>query len=104
MTPQEYLQHRERIDKAIMELKALNMEMCELAEAAPFPANVRQANADDIQPGAIIWYKRDDSPHYDRPYYWNVVETPLHYGDAFKAYIAEDGCRYGLQGAWVEVA
>ena len=24
-----------------------------------------------------------------------------HYGDDFRAYYADDGCRYGLYGAWV---
>lgn len=58
---------------------------------------LRPAQACDIVIDAIIYYFDGDNGPF-----WRIVEEPLHYGDAFKAYEADDGCRYGLDGAFVE--
>ena len=51
-----------------------------------------------IVEGAIIWYKHgDDGP------FWRFVYSLGYYGDAFKAYTANDGSRYGIDDAWIEV-
>lgn len=64
---------------------------------APFPFNFRPAVAEDIVLGAIIWYKEgDDGP------FWAIVEELNYTGDDWKAF-SFDGCRYGLNGAFVEV-
>lgn len=98
MTPTEYIEMRKPIRNAIMQLKQAEVAMWQAANAAPLPANLRPAEADDIQRGAIIWYKHGDTGHF-----WQIVAAPLHYGDAFKAYEAEDTSRYGLHDAWIEV-
>jgi len=66
--------------------------------AKPPKKQLRRARADDIRTGLIVWHER---PAEHGGWYWHVVAKPMHYGDAFKAYCADDGCRYGLRGAWV---
>ena len=68
------------------------------AKECPLPVTLRPANADDIVAGAVIWYPQGDEGHF-----WKIVSEPRFYGDAFKAYVADDGSRYGLDGAYVEV-
>ncbi len=67
-----------------------------IAQAARLPNVIRYANNRDIIKGAILWYA-DDSV------YWLMVDEVLRPSDPYKAYIAHDGCRYGLDGAFVEV-
>ena len=99
MTPAEYQRLRKPILDAIDQLRAADVAMYESTLQSPLPANLRPATADDIHPDAIIWYKHGG----ENGYFWQIVDRPLHYGDAFKAYEAEDGCRYGLHDAWVEI-
>ena len=67
-------------------------------EGATLPEKLRQAVARDIVEGAIIWYPEgDDGP------FWVMVEEVMYPSDNWKAFVAEDGCRYGLHGAFVEV-
>ena len=98
MTPEEFQTIQTQAESAIEALRRLISEAHALASEAPLPDNLRPANADDIKVGAIVWYKRGDEGPF-----WQIVERPLYYGDAFKAYTAEDGCRYGLDDAWIEV-
>ena len=98
MTPQQYLQIKRALDKVIRVANA-QIEAAETkAHKCPFPKHVRPAEPDDIFPGKIIWHKGGDDGDF-----WNVVEEPLRYGSDFKAYTADDGCRYGLKDAYVEV-
>ncbi|WSH76894.1 hypothetical protein U8Q02_41075 (plasmid) [Rhizobium leguminosarum] len=62
----------------------------------PLPANLRPAVPGDIIPGAIIWYP--SSPGC----LWAEVESVMDPTDDFKGYLSS-GCRYGLQGAFVEL-
>ncbi len=68
----------------------------ELAGEVRLPCNTRRATAKDVTEGAILWYS-------DYSEYWLMVDEVLRPSDEFKAYIAHDGCRYGLDGAFVEV-
>ena len=71
------------------------------AKETPLPEKLRPATADDIKVGAIIWYiDRDEDAGGP---YWKYVDELLHHGAQWKAFTAEDGCRYGLDGAFVEV-
>lgn len=64
----------------------------------PLPANLRPATAEDLgKVGQLVWYPRWDARK------WCVVRESDHYGDQWKAFTAHDGCRYGLDGAFVEV-
>ena len=62
------------------------------------PKKIRKALSADIVEGAIIWYVMDDGERY-----WKLVEYVDCPGCDFKGYTAEDGCRYGLQNAYVGV-
>ena len=86
------------------ELSNARLRMDEALEKAEeeveLPANIRRAIASDIKQGAIIWYprwKEEDGRC------WNIVEEVLRASDDWKAYCAQDGCRYGLDGAFIEV-
>jgi hypothetical protein len=68
------------------------------ANKVALPDNLRPATASDVKVGAIIWYKHGDEDHF-----WQMVEEVHYPDDAFKAYTAHDGCRYGLDDAWVEL-
>ena len=67
------------------------------ADDAELPEHLRPATASDIVEDHIIWYVREGYHH------WKLVENVLRPDDEFKAYTAHDGCRYGLDGAFVEV-
>jgi len=74
------------------EIKALDE-----AENAKLPEKLIKAQAKDIVEGGVIWY-----PECDGDRVWNIVEEVLRPDDNWKAYCAQDGCRYGLDGAFVE--
>lgn len=84
--------------------RAMNLESSveKAAEAAPLPDSLRPATKEDIVVGAVIWYPRW---HKEDPSgrCWNIVDQVLFPSDAFKAYCAHEGCRYGLDGAFVEL-
>jgi hypothetical protein len=99
MTPKDYLEI-EIEQRAIIAAaqKRISVAREEAEKAMPPHDELRPARPEDIAPGLIVWRERE------RKYggwYWHVVEEPLHYGDDFKAYCADDGCRYGLRGAFV---
>lgn len=98
MTPQEYLKIERRQHRIIAAAQQRIEDARRKANLCPIPKNLRPAEADDITPSAIIWHEGEAGGHF-----WNIVDEPLHRGDPFKAYVADDGCRYGLHGAYVEV-
>lgn len=100
MTPEEYLTI-ETEQRAIIDAAHAKIDKARtLADKAKPPAKhmLRRARADDIRERLIVWHEREAK--YGG-WYWHVVQQPEHYGDEFKAYTADDGCRYGLNGAWV---
>lgn len=102
MTPQEYIETEQRLQSKINDLEHQIADARELADKCPLPSNRRPAEPDDIKSGAVIWYEEWAS-RGDGTAGWCIVDEPRHYGDPFKAFIADDGCRYGLEGASVEV-
>lgn len=98
MTPSEYLKIRDEQNAIIEAAEAVIFNAAEAARECPIPVNLRPATPADIVEGAIIWHKNGDAGDY-----WNVVEEVLHPDDPFKAYYSEDGCRHGLDEAYVEV-
>lgn len=100
MRPHEYLEIKLEQDRIIRKAKRLINSAHSKAQLCAPPKKQRPATPDDIVVGAVIWHSREKP--YGGPF-WNVVEEPLHYGDPFKAYTADDGCRYGLCGAYVEL-
>ncbi len=55
------------------------------------------AGPTDIVEGKILYYPDEDEP------FWKIVDEVLKPHSDWKAYCAQDGCRYGLDGAYVEV-
>lgn len=95
MTPREYLEIKRQVENNIKRLKLVLRDAFESAQQHPFPENVRSATAQDIAVGQVVWY-REDSSH------WLIVDEVLNPSDSFKAFLS-DGCRYGLDGALIEV-
>jgi hypothetical protein len=96
MTPKQF-QQIEREQSAIIAAAHRSVGVArESVDKLPPIAQLRKAEARDITEGAIIWHDNGDDG-----WFWNIVSEPRHHGDAYKAYVADDGCRYGLNGAWV---
>lgn len=97
MTPKEY-QIIEKEQLAIIgRANEIIFQAREEADKSPFPRHVRPAEPKDIVVDAIIWHDNGNA------YYWNIVCEVLRPNDPFKAYCADDGCRYGLDGAFIEI-
>jgi hypothetical protein len=80
-------------------------ELQRQAELAEIPEKLRPAEAKDIVEGAIIWYPeyRDVSDELHPCRGWQYVSEVYRPNDDFKAYCSHDGCRHGLDGAFVEL-
>lgn len=99
MTPEEYAEVVKEQNVIIKKAYSIiNKARCK-ADKAKMPKNIRAATAKDMVEGNIIWHKREVK--YGGPF-WNIVDAVLSPNDLFKAYCADDGCRYGLDGAFVK--
>ena len=96
ITPQTYLKIKKQQEAFIDKARERIIKAYNSAYLCPVPKNIRKATARDIVEDAIIWY-----PDWDEGK-WCVVEEVLRAGDDFKAFTAEGGDRYGLDGAYVE--
>jgi hypothetical protein len=97
MTPEAFIRFRETQERRMrVAQEAIDRALRKAKKSKPPKTNLRRATPDDIQPGQIIWHGTDD-----RDLDWHIVEEVLQPDDKFKAYVAEDGCRYGLDQAWV---
>lgn len=95
MTPKEFLRF-ESIQNAIID--RARKRICNAREEANksgFPDRFRKAKPDDIVDGAIIWHRNGEE------HYWNICFGSR---DGGKAYLADDGCIYWIDNAFVEVA
>jgi hypothetical protein len=99
MTPKDYLKIETEQSAIIAAAKERIRVAREEAEKAKPPHDeLRPAEPRDIAEGVIVWHERKEE---HGGWYWHIVDEPMHYGDPFKAYCADDGCRYGLNGAFV---
>lgn len=99
MTPKEYQVIQAEQIAIIDHARMIILKARQKADKSPFPRNVRPAEPKDIVEGQIIWHRNVDSGCS----YWNIVDKVLHPNDPFKAYCADDGCRYGLDCAFIEI-
>jgi hypothetical protein len=97
VSPREFLKIEAEQKKIIRKAEREIEKARRLAGRCPPPANRRRADVADVRPGRVIWH--DDG---DAGWFWNVVEEVISPGDEFKAYVADDGCRYGMFRAFVE--
>jgi hypothetical protein len=61
----------------------------------PSKRKLRAAHRGDIKVGQVFYYSEKIEP------YWMIVEEILNVDSEFKAFVAHDGCRYGISGAFV---
>jgi hypothetical protein len=99
VTPEDYvavLKREEAVRQRSWEREGATMVR---ARECDVPEKLRPATSADIIKYAVIWYP--EGQFDDR--FWCIVNEPLgpDYWDA--AYIAEDGCNYDLDGAYVEI-
>jgi hypothetical protein len=93
-----YMEVKRNNAKVRDHLSDIECLLFDVAKESPFPSNLRQATPEDVCVGNIFYYPKeniDDS-------FWQIIEEVRYPDDDFKAYLAEDGCRYGLNGAFVE--
>jgi len=57
----------------------------------------RQATSKDIVADATVYIEGDDGDLHKK-----VIEEVLRPSDEFKAFSADDGCRYGLDGCYIK--
>ncbi len=99
MIPEEFVDLRNSILASIEPLEDIIRRARELAESSPPPENRRPATEADIIVGAIIWHWRSEE---HGGWYWHEIKEVHYPSDDFKAYMADDGCKYGLHNAWVK--
>ena len=101
MTPEEYLLIRDTQRWKIQNAEEIIARArLQAKRAKPPKYKLRPATPDDIRVNQILW--RETTYLDNRTiWYWNIVEEVLDPSSKFKAYLAEDGCRYGLDCAWV---
>lgn len=97
MTPEEYKKIAENQLEIIKQAKLTMFNALNMADKCSLPKNIRRAKPYDIQKGNIIWHTNGDDG-----YFWQIISEVLNPNDKFKAYLAEDGCRYGLDDAYIE--
>lgn len=91
----------ERAAQAARENAAFTLALA--TEKAEPTGALRVAVPADIVVGALLWYEREEDGDEGNPHYWCIVDEVLRPSEAWKAFTAHDGCRYGLDGAMVEL-
>jgi hypothetical protein len=97
----KYIDARAEAGRLAAKAREIETAAEEAAEAVPIPKKIRPAESKDIVEGAVIWYPEWFDEDGDSRC-WNIVDEVLRPNDRFKAYNAHDGCRYGIDGAFVE--
>jgi len=55
-----------------------------------------KANQEDITVGKTVYIKGDDEDYHEK-----IIEEVLNIADKYKAFVADDGCRYGLSSTYI---
>ncbi len=81
-----------------MDLQIKNAyQTIEMAKASVVkPNDLIPIEPKDIQIGVIVWGVNDEG------WYWHIIEEVHNPNSDCKTYCADDGCRYGLNGKFVE--
>lgn len=117
MTPHAFIQFEKKRQKEInyIEIKIRNA-LFHAKKYQPNPKSLLPASYVDIYPGNVIFFKRESDTQIkdnygenailsvkEFPWDWHIIKEIHDPTDLHKAYTADDGCRYGLEGAFVEV-
>lgn len=114
MTPRQYKQFRNRVFGTIEALERA-LELAIPLVVIPPLKRLRPMRPGDVLEGAVVF-------HWNPPYvagggkgpaaapvssggpdwFWHIIQEVNYPDDDFKAYHADDGCRYGLRHAYVE--
>lgn len=94
MTGEQFLELRAELQSQIDDLQK-QIERAYGKIHIPAISKLRPATAADIVEGNVIYYPQKPTP------YFQIIDSVHFPHDDFKAYTAEDGCRYGLDGAFV---
>lgn len=98
MTPEQFVKERKPLLCQAEWIRKSIQHMETIAENCEFPKYFRPATPEDIIVENVIWYQGGDDGIF-----WQIIEEVYRSCDNFKAYCGEDGCRYGLDGAFVRV-
>jgi hypothetical protein len=100
ITPKQFVEYRAVFENGIRLNEECIERFRELAVNCPLPEKLRPMIATDVVVGQVVWYQRED---VDEGFpLWQIVEEIRDPRDKWKAFIS-NGCRYGLDGAFVEV-
>lgn len=102
MKPKDYLKLKSEVESAISLLEGQLADARELADKAVPENDLRPLRSEDVVVGQIVWGRHERGEHEPAEYYWHVIDQVRDPDDGWKAYVADDGCRYGLEGHWVE--
>lgn len=94
MTPEQW---KSKHDEMVGRHRRESSEVSKSRESVEYPATdaLRPATARDVQEGAVFYYPTCDPP------WWCIIDEVRYPDDDFKAFVADDGCRHGLNGAFV---
>jgi hypothetical protein len=95
MTANEFIKLRKKLQKKI---DALEDEISRAYDAVTIPemSQLRKATAADVIKGNAFFYRVGE----DEPW-WAIIADVRCPKDPFKAYVSEDGCNHGIEGAFV---
>lgn len=96
ITAQEFLEIEDRNSREIERLER-EIDRARTRVKIPPRSKLRPATPRDFREGAVIYHSAGGNSLY-----WHVIDEVKYPNDDFKAYTADDGCRYGLSGAYVE--
>ncbi len=96
MRAKDFIKERDKLEHRV---EAIRHKINSLYESVTIPdvADLRRATAKDVVVGNVFYY-HPSTKHA----FWQIIRDVRWPDDDFKAYVAEDGCRYGLDDAWVE--
>jgi len=97
MTGKQFVERMKSIEGMRTILQELENNFRESVQI-PERKKLRKATAQDVVVGNVFYYLDGSQDEY-----WKIVREVRYPDDDFKAYLADDGCRYGLHNAYVEI-
>ena len=102
MTPAEFIIVQKQQQSIISKASRVIADARARAEKCTAQKNLRPVKPEEIKQGMVLWHKRSKKDGGD---YWNIVDYYRINNDsciAAGSYIADDGCVYPIDGAFIE--
>ena len=96
MRPREYLMLKNTNETIINNIRE-QMHIAKKYVEIPNIKNLRKMETSDVFVGQMVFYNNEDG------WFWHIIEEVYDTTDQFKSYCCEYGCRYGIDGKYVEV-